>query len=343
MPTINDALDIISKLTAAEQESLKLIFISSRIKAYGLEDLLTEERFANGRVCPICGCIHIVRNGKRNDGVQRYICKDCGKSFVIKTNSITSGTRKDLDVWKKYIDCMISGLSVRKAAHVCGIHRNTAFIWRHKILDALQRVVAGSKLNGIIEADETFFPVSYKGNHSNSTFTMPRKAHKRGNSIHVRGLSHEQVCVPCAIDRNGNSVSKISNLGRVSTKDLHIVYDSKIEGNATLCTDKMNSYVRFANANKIKIVQLKTGKSKKGIYHIQHINAYHSQLKEFMRGFHGVSTKYLNNYLAWNNWRNTKDSSLKDKAEILLKRTTASTLSIKNLKLSHRPNIPLAT
>lgn len=52
-----------------------------------------------------------------------------------------------------------------------------------------------------MEADETFFPLSYKGNHRKSSFVMPRKAHKRGSSTHTRGLSKEQVCVPCAIDR----------------------------------------------------------------------------------------------------------------------------------------------
>ena len=51
----------------------------------------------------------------------------------------------------------------------------------------------------------------------------------------------------------------------------------------------MNSYVRFAKSNGIELVQLKTGKSKKGIYHIQHINAYHSKLKAFIRIFKGVS------------------------------------------------------
>ena len=80
---------------------------------------------------------------------------------------------------------------------------------------------------------------------------MPRKAHKRGSSTHVRGLSREQVCVPCAIDRKGHSVSKIATLGRVKTKDLHMVYDGKINAESTLCTDKMNSYVRFANSNHI--------------------------------------------------------------------------------------------
>ena len=97
------------------------------------------------------------------------------------------------------------------------------------------------------------------------------------------------------------SISKITNTGRVSTRDLHHIYDGRIKTNSTLVTDKMNSYVRFTNANGIDLVQLKTGKAKKGIYNIQHINSYHSQLKRFMRGFNGVSTKYLNNYLVWNN------------------------------------------
>ena len=71
-------------------------------KSISIEDFVTKERFANGRVCPVCGATHVVRNGKRKDGTQKYICKDCGKSFVITTNSIVSGTRKDFNVWIKY-------------------------------------------------------------------------------------------------------------------------------------------------------------------------------------------------------------------------------------------------
>jgi FMN phosphatase YigB (HAD superfamily) len=38
---------------------------------------------------------------------------------------------------------------------------------------------------------------------------------------------------------------------------------------------------------------------KKSIYHIQHVNAYHKRLKQFMDRFQGVATKYLDNYLNW--------------------------------------------
>ena len=56
------------------------------------------------------------------------------------------------------------------------------------------------KLSGLIEGDETFFSISYKGNHKKSDkFVMPRPAHKRGKQVHYRGLSHEKVCVPFKI------------------------------------------------------------------------------------------------------------------------------------------------
>ena len=40
----------------------------------------------------------------------------------------------------------------------------------------------------------------------------------------------------------------------------------------------------------------------KGIYHIQHINAFHSNFKAFLQKFRGVSTKHLYSYLMWFKW-----------------------------------------
>ena len=65
------------------------------------------------------------------------------------------------------------GLSIRKSAAKCGISNATAFYWRHKILGALQNITEiKQKLSGIVEADETFFPLSFKGNHSKDGFVM---------------------------------------------------------------------------------------------------------------------------------------------------------------------------
>ena len=197
MSAIKDILDKIDKLSPADQERLKTILLSKTFtKSISIEEFVTKERFANGRVCPVCGATHVVRNGKRKDGTQKYICKDCGKSFVITTNSIVSGTRKDFNVWIKYVDCMLNGFSVRKAAEECGIHRNTAFAWRHKILDALQNMANDVILDGIellfffVDIDDigvrfifmpqhkvfqhiTFPDATLSNQHDNTSFSQP--------------------------------------------------------------------------------------------------------------------------------------------------------------------------
>ena len=37
----------------------------------------------------------------------------------------------------------------------------------------------------------------------------------------------------------------------------------------------------------------------RAVTHIQNANAYHSRLKEWMRWFHGVATRYLDHYVGW--------------------------------------------
>lgn len=46
----------------------------------------------------------------------------------------------------------------------------------------------------------------------------------------------------------------------------------------------------------------KRGNYKNGIYHINHVNSLHNNLKLWMYKFKGVSTKFLNNYMAWYKW-----------------------------------------
>ena len=104
----------------------------------------------------------------------------------------------------------------------------------------------------------------------------------------------------------------------------------------------MNSYVRFAKSKNIQLIQLKSGKEKRGIYNIQKINNYHSKLKKFMTTFNGVSTKYLNNYLVWHTWFDMKGHTQLEKADLFLAKAVAVAMSVKHRKLSNRPAIPLS-
>lgn len=328
--TSRELAEMLSRLSSDEKKKLfEMIQEES-------EDISVDSLFSNGISCPICGDVeHIVKNGKRA-GSQRYICKHCKKSFMANTTSILERTHKSISVWKKFLECMVHGMSILKTAEVCEINKNTAFAWRHKVLDALSQIMEDAALEGIVEADETFFILSYKGQKSD----LPRKPKRRGESASKRGLSREQVCVPCAIDRKGKVVSKISNLGRIQTQGLHRVFDGKIKNKSILCTDKASAYVRFSADNDLKLIQIKGGKEKLDIYHINHANAYHSGLKTFLKTFKGVSTKYLNNYLTWNIFV-SKKGTIKEKVNDMLDGIYKANLVEHFGDISKRPTLPI--
>ena len=125
MATLQSILSYIKTLSIDDNEFLKTILLA-KTKYISMEDFVREERFVGGEVCPLCGCKHISRNGRTKKGKQRYICKDCGRSFVATSNSVVARSRKHLIVWERYIDCMMGDMTVRKTAQICGIHKNTA-------------------------------------------------------------------------------------------------------------------------------------------------------------------------------------------------------------------------
>ena len=97
-----------------------------------------------------------MKNGTRKDGTQRFLCRDCKKSFLPTSESVTSRTRKNLSVWTLYLKCMLDKKTLRETSEECGISMSTAFSWRHKILDALHEMNGKVFLDGTVEADETF-------------------------------------------------------------------------------------------------------------------------------------------------------------------------------------------
>lgn len=116
---------------------------------------------------------------------------------------------------------MIHELSLRKTAAICGISLPTAFYWRHKVLDAIEKIVGWGDVEGVIETEETFFLESFKGNHKKSDLII----HKRGGEAKTNGISDEYVCVASAIDRNKNIILELTNKGRISIKDLKRFYN----------------------------------------------------------------------------------------------------------------------
>lgn len=264
--------------------------------------------FSKGTVtfCKHCGSTSFVKNGKDRHGHTRYICKDCGKTFSDTTNTVVSGTHKDSDTWKTYIKAMLEGCSLEACAEKCHISVPTAFVWRHKILNALNEHSFNNTFNGLVEMDEAWVRISYKGNHSKSKdFIMPRKAYKRGSDNHQKS-NGARACVLCAVERNKSYSAIIPCRGLLNVKMLSIILDDKLSDDCIVMTDGLHTYGKYFSNTKIEHVVLpsKIGQKPtvKGAYHLNNVNAMHSRFKLFLRNYNGVSTKYLNNYLSLFLW-----------------------------------------
>jgi transposase-like protein len=127
-----------------------------------IDTLRRSLRFAEKRVCPFCGGTHVVKNGTRKDGTQKYICKECGRNPLATSNSILCGTHKDLAAWLTFIECELNDEPLNQIAEKCGIHVNTALNWRHKLHGAVSKRQKETRLSEVIELDETYPAVSYK-------------------------------------------------------------------------------------------------------------------------------------------------------------------------------------
>jgi transposase-like protein len=260
-----------------------------------LIDEMRETRFKEGFECPHCASEHVVRFGKIN-GRQRYRCKCCRKTFSDTTNTVLYRTRKGNE-WITFVECMLKGYSLRKSAKIVGVTWVTLFYWRHKLLNALKQIDF-EKFEGIVEMDETYFLYSEKGKRGITN----RKPRKRGGKSKHRGISHEQVCVLVARDRTKATVAKVACMGRIVKDKVDKIFGSKLTPDNVLVTDAWRAYKTYAKEKGLEHYRIKSNDEKyviKGLYHIQNVNGLHSRMKQWIDRFKGVATKYLDNYLAW--------------------------------------------
>jgi transposase-like protein len=264
------------------------------------------------RTCPHCQGNNIVLYGKDQNGRQRFKCRGCRRSYNILTGTPMARARMP-EKWLKYLGCMTEHMSVRKiVASGIGIHQVTAWRWRHRFLQAAANDNAAI-LSGVIEADKTIFPQSFKGSRGWKMGEPPanRAARQSGRGVAQLGLPHDQVLVLTALDNSGGVFQAILK----SRTDIEVALEGRIAAGSVLCSDGSAAYVTVANnaesehyrvfvpvstlhAVNIKPVAMPEEKPRwLGLGRVNHLQlGLQYLINEQCRG---VATKYLRTYLGW--------------------------------------------
>jgi transposase-like protein len=261
-------------------------------------DNVRRTRFRDGVHCVHCGFQRVHRHGKFS-GRQRYRCMDCGRTFSDLTGTPLSYL-KNLERCEDYAACLDDGLTIRKAAALLRVNPKTVFRWRHALL-ALVASTDETMLRERVELSDLWFALNQKGCRR-----LNRPARRRG----VRCRSSYRGVVVRAIaacDRNGHAASGVAWARTVRLEHLVEVLTAHVGLNVVVhaAQGRLSHAARFAasvggrfETTKATLVARKDRHAYADA-HLHTVTAYCRQLRNWLRRFCGVATKYMAHYLAW--------------------------------------------
>ena len=250
--------------------------------------------------CPHCGSVSIVRKGYNPNGSQRWMCKDCKRTFSQVRDTLIGRSKLPVAKWMMYVECFVDCLPLRECAVRCEVSLRTAWLMRRRLLKCperfLPRFAAGAGVS--VQLDETYLREGFKGNHRKGKFVLPRPARRRGGSLHRRGLGWEQICIVTGVNDSDTAFAVLGGRGVISKQRVIESLAGCIERGACVMADTAAAYPGAMDALGAVFEQT-DAKS----HRINRINTFHSNLDGFLHGFKGVSTKHLQSYLTWFLWR----------------------------------------
>ena len=249
----------------------------------------------DGPVCPVCGVVDnaYVLSGVRSkaskknpEGIERHglkKCKDCGKQFTVRKNTIFEESHLPLHNWLQAIHLMVSskkGISSHQLHRVLEITHKSAWFMSHRIREAMRgdNSVDFGNDGGVVEVDETFI------------------GHKHKKAEGARGYAHKNAMLTL-VDRK-SSQSKSFVVENVKASTLLPILRENIAKEAIVYTDEAKQYGKlgseFAGHD---FTTHSKGEYVRGDVHTNTLEGYFSIFKRGMKGvYQHCSKEHLHRY-----------------------------------------------
>ena len=322
--SIGEIVTVLQRLPAADIERVKDTVLK-----------LGEATSNKLECCPACGGKAIVRNGHKH-GKQAYLCKGCGKSFVSTTSTVMYMSHQPTSSWLTVLSDTLNGVSLAETAGKLGVKPRTVFFMRHKILLVIESLTESTAVSdedalaaqkeentspeidpndpavqeedqektrkientAVLELDETYTLDSYKGERNMSEH-VSRPARKHGNGAQKPGLSNEQICICTIVGRNGTTYARSVNRAKPSNDELQEALAEHLPLGSLVLADGATGYSalcerRHCTLKNVKLVPAEDT----SVFNLNGANNFHSMIKERLRKYRGVATKYINRYNA---------------------------------------------
>lgn len=251
-------------------------------------EALESLRWPDGPACPHCGGADPYRltpkaTSKRPGRKGLLKCRACRKQFTVTVGTIFEDSHIPLATWLTAIHLICSskkGISAHQLHRMLGVTYKSAWFMAHRIRYAMTQDPLKSKLDGIVEVDETYVGGKSRGRGYDSA---------RERKIPVMGLLERGGRIKAMVPVSGKNLKEhvrahVATSAHVMT-DEHLGYrglDAEYAGHSTV-NHTAKEYVRQEPGT---LVTTNT------------IESFFSLLKRGVMGtFHHISKRHLPRYL----------------------------------------------
>lgn len=246
---------------------------------------LEQIRWNGQLVCPYKDCKH--NHVFRYTDGKRYKCSKCKRQYSVKVGTIFEDSKIPLKKWYAAIYLILShkkGISSHQLGRDISVTQKTAWFMLHRVRHTLG-IDTTLKLDGTIEADETFVGGNEKNKHKSK-----RTEGTQGRSVKTKAP------VVGVIQRGGELRAK--KVADTSGYNLRQFIIKNVEFGSDLHTDEWHGYRHLKALFQHKYVKHNENEYVVGNVHTNTLEGFWSLFKRGINGiYHSVSQKHLQQYI----------------------------------------------
>ena len=168
------------------------------------------------RECRHCKSSNLQKFGFTANGIRRFRCKDCSRTFTIVTNTIFDSHKISISEWLDFLLSIFGYGSFNLVSKSNRNAYNTTKFWIEKVFLVLKEYQTDLMLCEELELDETY----YKVINDDIEYKKDEKQY--------RGLSRNQICIGLACDKT-NVICFVEGKGKPTKKGTFEAFGSHIE------------------------------------------------------------------------------------------------------------------
>jgi transposase-like protein len=256
--------------------------------------ILEAIRWPDGPICPHCGGAAATRLQAKSEKVRDGViqCNVCRGQFTVTVGTVMERSHITLRQWIQAFHSICAhkkGVSALQLQRNLGLHTyRAAWFLAHRIHLAMKLDPLASKLQGVVEVDET-----YVGG-------KPRKGKRDENGnliVNKRGRGTKKTPVVALVERDGKIRTQV--VEHVNAGNLKAAIRENVAKQATIHTDELNLYQgigqEFQGGH--QTVNHSQGEYARGDVNTNTAESFFALLKRGVHGtFHHISNTHLARY-----------------------------------------------